>query len=132
MKNFILILALFISNLVASQVIINDGYIDSSGNFVELSVTTLDRKFVWTDDGNTNLLVCFIYDHPDSLPTKTLSWEVVKVIIDSEGKYYHVKNRDNKEFILTFMKEGHMVCILNVETNSFSAMYGETLDYSKL
>jgi len=132
MKNFILILALFLSNLVASQVTINDGYINSLGNYVELSVTTLDRKFVWTDDGNVDLLVCFIYDHPDSLPANILKWDVVKVVTDSEGKYYHVRNKDNKDFLITFMKHDHMVFILNVDSKAFSAMYGKSLDYKKV
>lgn len=132
MKNFILILALFISNLVASQVTINDGYIDSLDNFVELSVNKLDRKFIFTDEGNTDLVVCFIYDYPDSLPVSTLQWQIVKMVSDSEGKFYHVRNRDGRDFILSFMKDSHKVCILNVETNGFSVIRGETLDYSEI
>jgi hypothetical protein len=112
-----------------SQIIIDNGEIDSLDNFTFTTSTSIEETSKWTIQDNQ--IECVMENYSNDT-TAVMVWVIDSSFIEEGSKMYHVQNLSGSEFGIVFSKKDHAVKILNRQNNKWSIMSGKGLDYSKI
>lgn len=128
----LILLFLVVSFNSLSQLTIEDAIVNEKDEITTTSKTTLDKRFVWTNNKKTNNLLCFVYDFAEEDPVGFMKWDIERTLKDKEGVYFFVKSSEGVELMISFYKNKGLVYGFNELNKTCFFITGETLDFSEI